>query len=264
MNGNNHIRRLSILFLFLSFPIVPVSAQELGPNDIDPRTEDVRCIEKNYRHKTASELDRMIPEELINESAKEWNYHVSLMDKYQLFTLSSYKGKIGIAIIPVLTKLAGDFASRPLSKCQQQRFFTAFAIAADVDDQIVRLRTRGDGQTAISTAEDALKQMKDAGLTDNEIYPYNKFPFGIYLLDRLQGINEHDELMRKLLEEEFGVHLSDVEFFKFVNFLTSTYPTYPSWTPRVNNSRDLQPNRKKYHDAYLQFKKTVQTSGFSF
>ncbi|MEO7673136.1 MAG: hypothetical protein ABIU09_03540 [Pyrinomonadaceae bacterium] len=198
----------------------------------------------------------MAPEHLIDESERHWNYHVRLMDKYGMFTLSSYRDRIGIAIVPVLTKLAGNFASRPQSTCQQQRFFTAFAIAADVDDQKVRLSTRKDGQAAISAAADAIRRMEDAGLAD---HPYSKYPFGMYLLDLVRGINDHDGLMRELLKAEFGVQMSDGEFVNFVKFLTSTYPTYPSWTPRVNMGRDLRPNKKKYYDAYLQFKDTVQT-----
>ena len=180
MNGST---RFFVLFCFLFLPLVPVVAQELGPDDIDPETEDTRCVEKNYRHKTAGELERMIPEQLIDESEKEWNYHVGLMDKYGMFTLGSYKDKIGVAIIPVLTKMAENFVARPLSKCQQQRFFTALAIASDVDDQIVRLRSRKDGQFAILAADEAIRRMKDAGLADPNVYPYNKYPFGIRLLN---------------------------------------------------------------------------------
>ena len=260
MNGSNYITRFSVIFCVLFLPLVSVGAQELGPKEIDPKTEDTRCVEKNYRHKTARELKRMTPEQLIDESEREWNYHLGLMDKYGMFTLNSYTDKIGVAIIPVLTKLAGNFASRPLSRCQQKRFFTAFAIAAGVDDQIVRLRTRKDGQAAISAAVDAIQRMKDAGLADHNAHPYNKYPFGLHLVDSVRGINDHDGLMRELLEAEFGLQLSDEEFANFVKFLTSSYPTYPSWTPRVNMSRDLLPNKKKYHDAYLKFKKTVRTS----
>jgi hypothetical protein len=247
--------KFSVLFCLLFLPLVSVGAQVLGPNDIDPNTEDTRCVEKNYRHKTAGELERMSPEQLIDESQRHWNYHVELLDKYGMFTLSSYTQKIGTEIIPVLTKLAGNFASRPLSRCQEARFFTAFAIAADVDNQIVRLRTRKDGEAAIFAAADAIQRMKDAGLADHNVHPYNKHPFGTFLLDNVRGINEHDKMIREMLDSEFAARFSEQEFADFVEFLTSTYPTYPSWTLLVNMSRDLRPNRKKYHDAYLQFKK---------
>ena len=260
MNGSNYITRSSLLFCLLFLTLAPVGAQELGPNDIDPKTEDTRCVEKNYRHKTARELARMTAEQLIDESERHWNYHVGLMDKYGMFTLDSYTERIGIEIIPVLIKLAGNFASRPLSRCQQERFFTAFAIAADVDDQKVRLRTAKDGQSAISAAADAIQKMKDAGLADHNAYPLNKYAFGLHLLDSVRGVNDHDGLIRKLLNEEFGVQLSDEEFTNFVQFLTSTDATYPSWTPRVKMSRDLRPNKKRYYDAYQQFRKTVGTS----
>ncbi len=262
MNGGNHITRFSVLFCLLFLPLVLVDAQELGPNDIDPKTEDTRCVEKNYRHKTARELGRMTAEQLIDESERHWNYHVALMDKYGMFTLESYTEKIGTEIIPVLSKLAGNFASRPLSRCQQERFFTALAIAVDVDDQKVRLRAAKDGESAISAAADAILKMKDAGLADHDAHPLNKYAFGLRLLGSVRGVNDHDRMIRKLLNEEFRVQLSDEEFVNFVKFLTSTYPTYPSWTPRVNMARDLQPNKKRYHDAYQQFKKTVRTSHF--
>jgi len=236
-------------------PLAHVGAQQLGPGDVDPNTEDTRCVEKNYRHKTGRELSRMTPEQLIDEKEKEWNYHVALMDRYGMFTLSSYTGKIGVEILPVLIKLAGNFASRPRSRCQQERFFTAFAIAADVDDQVVRLRTRKDGLDAIEAAANAIEQMRLAGLADHNAHPYNKYPFGLLLLDQVRGANGHDDLMRELLEKEFGLRLSDEEFASFVNFLTTTNPTYPSWTPHVDGSRNLRPNKKKYHDAYLRFKK---------
>ena len=252
------LTRSSLLVCLLFLPLLSVGAQELGPKDIDPDTEDVRCIETNYRHKTAIELRRMTPEQLIDEKEREWNCHVGRMDKYSMFTLSSYTDKIGIAIIPVLTKLAGNFASRPRTRCQQQRFFTAFAIFADVDDQIVRLRTREDGRAAMSAAAEAIQRMEDVGLADHNKHPYNMHPFGLTLLGHVRGVNGHDELMRELLTKEFGVQMPDEEFVSFVRFLTSTYPTYPSWTPRVNMARNLRLNKNRYHDAYLQFKKTYR------
>lgn len=258
MNGINHITRFFLLFCCLILPLASVSSQELEPNDIDANTEDTRCVEENYRHKADRELERMTPEQLIDESEKEWNYHVGRMDNYGMFTLNSYKEKIGIAIIPVLIKMANDYASRTFSKCQEQRFFTAFAIAADVDNQIVRLRSSKDGQAAISAAADAIGRMKDAGLADQKVHKYNKYPFGIYLLDNVRGTNEYDGQIRKLLETEFKMQMSDEEFFEFIRFLTSTDPAYPSWTPRVNMARDLRPNKEKYRESYLQFKKAVQ------
>lgn len=265
MNGSNHIARFSVPFCLLFLTLVPVGAQELGPNDIDPKTEDTRCIEKNYRHKTARELARMTAEQLIDESVRHWNYHVALMDKYGMFTLDSYTEKIGTEIIPLLSKLAGNFASRPLSRCQQERFFTAFAIAVDVDDQKIRLRTAKGGESAISAAADAIQKMKDAGLADHNAHPLNKYAFGLHLLDSVRGVNEHDKLIRKLLNAEFGLQLSDEEFVNFVQFLTSTYATYPSWTPRVKMSRDLRPSKKRYYDAYQQFKESKKFgSGLRF
>ena len=262
MKDHYTIVRFSVLFSLLFLPLVSVGAQALGPDDTDAGTEDTVCVEKNYRHKTARELERMTPEQLVNESVKEWNYHVKLLDEYGMFTLTTYTEKIGVAIIPVLTKTAVGFAAHPLSKCRQARFFKAFAIAADVDNQIVRLRSREDGQAAISAAAKAVQRMEAAGLADQDARPYNKHPFGMYLLERVHGINEHDELMRELLAAEFGLRLPDEQFIDFVKFLTSTDPAYPSWSPRVDSSRDLRPNKKKYHDAYLQFRKTVRTSNF--
>lgn len=260
MTSRHQLTRSIISCCIAFLALTAANAQKLRPDDIDPRTEDVRCVEKNYHHKTAAELSRMTPERLIDESEKEWNYHVALMDTYGMFTLGTYTSKIGTAIIPVLVKLAGEFESRPFSICQQQRFFTALAIASDVDDQVVRLRTRKDGQAAISASADAIRKMKEAGLANNSTNPYNKYAFGEYMLAKLRWINSHDESMRELLKEEFGVEMSNQEFAGFVSFLTSTYPTYPAWTPRVNESRNLKLNKKKYHDAYLRFKKTVSTS----
>lgn len=256
MNYSNRTRLPAFLCL-LFLPFVSANAQELGPNDISPNTEDSRCVEKNYRHKTAGELERMTPEQLIDEDTKHWNYHVSLMDKYGMFTINSYTEKIGVEIIPVLNKLAREFGSRTLSRCQQERFFTAFALAVDVDNQLVRLRTIREGQAAISAAADAIQKMNEAGLADDVTHPYNKYHFGLYMLDSVRGINEYDEQIRGLLDSEFHVQLTDQEFARFVDFLMSTSPTYPSWTPRVNMSRDLRKNKEKYHDAYLQFEKNI-------
>ncbi len=189
MESRYHRTRISILAFLLLLPLAPLHSQELGPYDIDPKTEDTRCLEMNYRHKTALELERMTPEQLIDESEKHWNYHVGLMDQYGMFTLPSYTDKIGIAIIPVLADLAAEFRVRTRSKCQEQRFFTAFAIASDVDDQVIRLRTIKEAQAAILISADALKQMKNAGLADQIIDPktkypreYSMYPFGLLLL----------------------------------------------------------------------------------
>lgn len=253
MNSSNHIKRSFCMLFLLFLSIVTINAQELGPNDISPNTEDVRCIEKNYRHKTDVELARMTPEELIDEDSKHWNYHVGLMDEYGMFKLNSYSEKIGVAIIPVLSKIAIEFRSRPLSKCQQERFFNAFAIAADVDEQTVRLRSSEQGRTAIRAAYEAVRAMKEAGL--GKTTEYTMFPFGLHLLDQVYGTNDNDNSMRELLASEYSIKLSEEEFVRFVEFLTSQDPTYPSWTPRIDMSRDFRKNKKKYHDAYLEFKK---------
>jgi len=245
------MRTLVILGL-LCFSLVPGCAQELGPKDIDPKTEDLRCVEKNYRHKTARELAKMTAEQLIDEKEKDRNYHGSMLDEYGMFTLARYTDKIGIEIVPVLIKISYEFKSRPFSKCQESRFFSAFAIAGDVDDQVVRLRTVKDGRTAILAAEAALERMKLAGLADQNTY--NMYPFGLSLLNWVTGINQHDEMMREVLKSEYKIQLTEDEFINFVKFLTSTYATYPSWTPRINSGRDLQANKKKYHEAYLKFK----------
>lgn len=236
--------------------LVPLAAQELSPSDVAPNTEDVRCVEKGYRHKTSSELKRMTPEQLIDERTKEWNYHVALMDEYGMFTLGSYMEDVGIKIVPVLTKLAKEFASRPRSMCQHQRFFSALATASDVDNTVVRLRSSQEGIDAISAATTAVLRMKDSGLADQ---PYSKYPFGTYLLEGLLSTNEHDGQIRELFLKEYRLKLSDTEFVSFVKFLVSTYPNYPSWTPRIDSSRNLLPNKKRYYNAYLLFKKTKQT-----
>jgi hypothetical protein len=97
--------------------------------------------------------------------------------------------------------------------------------------------------------------MEDAGLGDDNKHPYNKYTFGLYLLDSVRGISGFDEQIRELLTSQFRVILSDRQFARFVNFLSSAYPIYPSWTPTINKSRDLRANKKKYYDAYLIFKR---------
>jgi hypothetical protein len=256
MNGNIRTPRISVFLYLLFLPLVSLRAQEIRPADITPNTDDTRCVESKYRHKTAGELRRMTPEQLIDETAKEWNYHVSLMDRYGMFTLASYTDKIGVEIIPVLNKLAKEFASRPLSACQQERFFTAFAIASDVDEQTVRLRSIKEGRDAITAADEAINKMKEADLGNDATHPYNKSHFGEYLLDSLRGTTQFDDDIRELLVSEFHLELSDQQFAAFINFLTSKHPNYPSWTPRIEMARDLRPNKKRYHDAYLEFKGT--------
>jgi hypothetical protein len=255
---------LGMIFLPLLLFFGSVYSQELDPDDVDATTDDVRCVEDHYRHKTVAELELMTAQQLIDESERHWNYHVGLMDQYGLFTLHSYTDKIGTAIIPVLKDLATKFRERPRSKCNEQRFFTALAIASDVDDQIVRLGTTKEGVAAILMADGALEQMKNSGLADPPLdpqtkypRPYSKYPFGLLLLSKMRGINDHDVLMRELLSSEFNVKLSDGEFVRLVDFVTSTTPTYPGWTPRINMARDLRKNKEKYYAAYVRFQKTV-------
>jgi hypothetical protein len=179
-----------------------------------------------------------------------------------MFTIPLYTDpkRIGAAIVPVLAKVTREFASHPRSKCQEVRFFTALAMASDYDEQVVRLRSTEGGRVAISSALTALKAMVDAGLADDEKHPYNKAHFGLYLLESLRGINQEDQAIREVLASDYRVQLSDRDLAEFVDFLTTTYPTYPSWTPRVNMGRDLRPSKKKYYDAYLEFRKPAQAN----
>jgi hypothetical protein len=256
---SDRTRRLLIpLLLCVSLLSVSAAAQVSPKNDA-ASVDDLRCVEKNYRHKTDAELKRMSPEQLADESTNEWIYHASLMDQYGMFTINSYTEKIGVEIVPVLTDVAKKFASRPRSDCLQERFFTVFAIASDVDEQVVRLRSSADGRDAISAAVAAVKAMLDAGLADDRAHPYNKSHFGLYLLESVRGINEEDQAIRELLGSEYRVQFSNQSFAEFVEFLIANYPTYPSWTPRVNQARDLRPDKKKYHDAYLKFNKVAST-----
>jgi hypothetical protein len=158
-------------------------------------------------------------------------------------------------------KLADSYGAKPASKCREDRFFTAFAIAADVDDQIVRLSSIPGGQEVITHAAIAIKKMKDAGLADHTTHPYNWYPFGLNLIGQLTGINGHDEQIRELLNLEFSIKFEDKEFLRFVKYLTAVDPTYPGWSKREKlGSRDFSVSKKKFREAYVKFKRTDQKS----
>ena len=252
----------------------PTSEGQVAITGPTPRSEDT-CVEADFKPKTEREIALMTPCQLFDEQVKTEIYRDtfhSLVEWADYGVLvSSYIRKSGVNMLPVLTEFLNGYDPKNASKCEATRFFVASFEANNLDRRAFRLRGSNEGKLTISALEQAVERMKKAGYDDKKRDYDDNRRFRIHesYLENLKGVNEIDRAAQDTFWVNRKMVMSHDELLEFSNFLVSLDPTYPAWSEmdwfkdhsRINEAGSpaqvlVFRKPERYHEAYLQFKKT--------
>lgn len=225
---------------------------------VDPGPNCFQNEQKDYRFKTDLELESMTPSELIDEVVGADYFDLPGSGEYWTKT-HYYLRKSGADLFPTLTNNLNSYDVGNTSTCSTLRFQVTAATADYLDNFCIRLKGSNDGLLAIGALERSIERMRAAGFVEGGSKGNRNLDFAILFLKGLKGKNVTDQKISDTLKARHGVSMSDDELAKFSNYLVSTDAGYPSWSePGEYQIPMLMKESKKYHDAYLKFKKNAK------
>lgn len=216
-----------------------------------PKTGD--CLVRNYRFKSDVELAKMSPRQLVEEEVQREfrspsNGHKSAQYSYRI---RNYLAKNAASILPITVEYMNAWEPRSNSECDETRFYVAMQIADGLDDRTVRLRGIKEGRLAIDALARAVARMHEAN-TPSRNSPRD---MAIHRLEMQQGTNISDEFVRSTLKVRHAIVMTDDEYIKFVEFLVSFDPTYPSWSVSAAYQVPMiLKDSRRYFEAYKRFR----------
>ena len=209
-------------------------------------------------HKSEAQLDRMTPEQLVEEYCQESTKHHydDHVEYSELVTKRIYK--YGIRILPIVAQRIEQYDPRPFKKWRGDKaaqYEAAVAILTDIDGHSFRLRGYEEGRKTIQIVKQSLERV-DAVLTYKQP-EFEKYTDDIRsvrkgiinLIGTLEETSFRDPWIRDNLWFKYDIDLSEDEFLKFVNFLIAKDPTYPSsyetevWNPAVHGFKTPNPTK---------------------
>lgn len=112
---------------------------------------------------------------------------------------------------------------------------------------------RKNGRLTIQALEHAIERRRKAKLNPEEYDGRGNLL--TTFLKGLKGQNIKDGLIEETLEKRHDIKMSEAELMKFIDFLISLDPAYPSWTKIFFWGEMTQAESDRYYQAYLKFKK---------
>ena len=210
-------------------------------------------------HKSEAQLDRMTPEQLVEEYCQEYTKHYfdDHVEYSRLITKRIHKN--GINILPIVTQRIEQYNPIAFKKWKLDKaaqYEATVAILVDIDMGSFRLRGYEDGQKAIQIVKQslervvatlALKQPEFEKYTDDINSVRKRI---INWIGTLEETSFRDPWIRDNLWFRYDIDLSEEEFLKFINFLIAKDPTYPSkyeteaWKPAVHGFKIPNPTKR--------------------
>lgn len=214
--------------------------------------------QKNYRHKSESEIARMTPDERIDEEIKERDHLTDSADnQHQL--IRKYRVLDGVKGSRRIIELMDSYEPRRL----RDRSFDAVILATDIDENSIRLRASAEGRLIIEAIERLAARMPALAREDSHLAT---------TLAYIKGVNFTDEAIRDTLRMRYRINLTDAEILEFSNYLVKHHPTYPRWSTRYmardNSNKNeagfpaqvlVMKSPDGYRQAYEEFKRSHRT-----
>lgn len=217
--------------------------------------------EKNYKHKSESEIARMTVEERILEQIKE-HEHIGDPQDTQYRVIQKYLRRDGAKTFPFLIKLMDGYNPR---RHRDSSSFVATQIALGFDENVARLRSSNQGRKVI----DAMKRL------DARMQAEGGAGAGLELdLKQVMGINFKDQAIADALWLSYRINMTENELLDFTNYLIKVSPNYPSWSEtewKMDLKRDktsafshtqgaVVKKPLRYYQSYLAFKRMTRRS----
>lgn len=211
-----------------------------------------------YEHKTAEQLDRMSPEELIREYSLHVSYHA---DAAYGDDIESRLMRTPVESLLAIARILDDYdpttyKGRRGNKAVYAHW--ALGILWWIDNNHFRVRGTEAGRQALAADQRLIERRKAAHHDDpKKDYDWNMvYRADANQLKRMSGVNSQDEYIVKQLEEDYQIQLTEEEKIRFSDFLVAKDPGYVSWSKRdMEGKWDRFLDIKPYYQAYLEFKK---------
>jgi len=222
-------------------------------------TSSISCLtQAGYKHKTEAELEKLSPAQRVEEMVKEQYYHYPINAGHDDDSIRlDHIREDGAKALPALTDIANQYDPTKPSDWEESRLDTAFLLADDIDNIVIRIRAINEGRALINALEGVLNRMKAAGYGSKEHRWHRAYLIYSDDLKTLQGkdYSRIDEYIRSSLSEKHKIQISDKELIRFSNYLTSLDPNYPSRCKiRFPPPPLLCKDSSEYYEAYLKFK----------
>ena len=216
----------------------------------------IREEEKNYKHRSETEIAKLTVEERIYEQIRE-HEHITNSGDSHYRVIQKYLRQDGAKTFPILIKLMDGYNPR---RHRDSSSFVATQIAGGIDENVVRLRASEQGRQVIDAMKrlDA-KQRAEAGTGA-----------GVELdLKRITGTNFQDQAIADALWLSYRINMYESELLDFTNYLIKIAADYPSWSD-TEWKMDLKRNKAsafshtqgavvkkplRYYQSYLAFKR---------
>ena len=216
--------------------------------------------EKNYKHRSESEIAKMTVEERIYEQIREHEHITNFGDKHYL-VFQKYLRQDGAKTFPYLIKLMDGYNPR---RHRDSSSFVATQIAVGIDESVARLRASDQGRQVIDAMNRLYARMEAEGGTGA----------GVELdLKRVTGTNFKDQAIADALWLSYRINMSESELLDFANYLIKVAPDYPSWS-ETECKMDIKRNKTsvfshtqgpvvkkplRYYQSYLAFKRMTKS-----
>jgi hypothetical protein len=219
----------------------------------NPNTGD--CFVREYEYKSEVKIAAMTPRQLVEEEVQnQMDVTRDMSDKYWVLT-HKYLRERAVTVIPILTEYLNAYDPANRAVCDERRYSMASTSLADIDRASVRLRGIAEGRPAIAAMESSIVRMKAAGFEKRGVQ--SSLPSSLLDLPQLKGSNISDGEIRDTLQAKKNVKMSDAEFERYIDYLVSVDPRYPTWIKLEPGyrPRPLLIDPSRFYQAYLKFKK---------
>jgi hypothetical protein len=158
-----------------------------------------------------------------------------------------------VSVLPILTEYIDAFDPKRRARCDGVRYSVATEALNYIDNMAIRLRAEEKGRAAIDALQNAVHRI---GVASNDTAKSERaVDLELLFINSAKGVNETDREIRDTLKARHNIEISDNELEKFVNFLVSFDPGYPSWSYVATYSVPmLLKDSNRYYQAYLRFK----------
>ncbi len=222
-------------------------------------------------HKSEGDLARMTPEQRAEEYCGEYVRHgLYHSDYFDLLHRYVYLQPIRVAAH--LAKIIDGYDPRQAkgrNREKADRAYEAGILLVGIDESAVRLRASAEGRAAIQAMKQLSQNMLAAHFDKDEDNDQNRRRYELQIsgIEEVEGVNYCDQAIENTLRLRYKIHFSEAELIRFVDFLITEDPYYPTWSGREEYKDLTQRNEagnpiwylimkkpEPFHKAYLQFK----------
>jgi hypothetical protein len=233
------------------------------------------ATQAKYKHKSEVEIAAMTPAQRVDEWINEQVYHrFDVLDK-QGDLIRKYVTLDGMKAMPRIIEIIDEYDPtrfREGKGRRGERFDACRLMLGYIDDYGIRLRSAEEGRMSISALEQAIERMRRAGYgkpNQDDWQRSDRVALVVMQIDYAKGVNRKDKDVRDTLRFVYKIKLSDAELSGYSQFLTASYPDYPSWGEGklTKDESEIGPSgypvqiivlekSERYYQSYLEFKES--------